>query len=52
MQKLATHIDQAKRDVDEVQTSSRKISAHFTRIEQAQLDEIDAPAAIEDKEAG
>lgn len=50
MQKLATHIDQAKRDVDEVQTSSRKISAHFTKIEQAQLDEMDTPAAIENKD--
>jgi len=44
MQKLATHIRQAGEDVAEVQTSSRKISAHFQRIEAAQLDEL--PAAL------
>jgi len=38
---LARHIDQARRDVADVQTSSRKISAHFHRIESAQLDELD-----------
>lgn len=43
MQKLATHIRQAGEDVAEVQTSSRKISAHFQRIESARLDEP-APA--------
>ncbi|MCE1187335.1 MAG: DNA recombination protein RmuC [Rhodocyclales bacterium] len=42
MQKLATHIRQAGEDVAEVQTSSRKISAHFQRIEAAQLDELPA----------
>ena len=40
MQKLATHIDQANRDVQEVHTSSRKITAHFQKIEAAQLDEL------------
>ncbi|MBL8446629.1 MAG: DNA recombination protein RmuC [Zoogloeaceae bacterium] len=40
MQKLATHIDQANRDVQDVHTSSRKITAHFQKIEAAQLDEI------------
>ncbi|MDD3354062.1 DNA recombination protein RmuC [Zoogloea sp.] len=40
MQKLATHIRQAGEDVAEVQTSSRKISAHFARIEAARLDEL------------
>ena len=39
MQKLATHIRQANEDVVDVQTSSRKISAHFQKIEAAQLDE-------------
>ena len=39
MQKLAAHIEQANRDVREVQVSSRKISARFQRIESAQLDE-------------
>ena len=40
MQKLATHIRQAGEDVAEVQTSSRKITAHFQKIEAAQLDEL------------
>jgi DNA recombination protein RmuC len=47
MAKLATHIRQAHEDAQEVQTSSRKISAHFTRIEHAQLDDIDTPIALE-----
>ena len=47
MQNLARHIEQAGRDVQEVQTTSKKISGHFFRIEQAQLDELpgDQPAA-------
>lgn len=44
MQRLATHIDQANRDVQEVQTSSKKISGQFARIEQAELDEEPTPA--------
>ena len=44
MQKLATHIRQAGEDVAEVQTSSRKITAHFQKIEAAQLDEL--PGAL------
>ncbi len=40
MSALARHIDQASRDVQEVQTSSRKISAHFHKIESARLDEL------------
>lgn len=44
MQKLATHIDQANRDVQEVQTSSKKITGHFARIESAQLDDETPPA--------
>jgi DNA recombination protein RmuC len=40
MQNLARHIEQASKDVQEVQTSSKKISGHFYRIEQAQLDEL------------
>jgi DNA recombination protein RmuC len=43
MQNLARHIEQANRDVHEVQTSSKKISGHFYRIEQAQVDEIAEP---------
>jgi DNA recombination protein RmuC len=46
MQNLARHIEQAGRDVQEVHTTSKKISGHFTRIEQAQLDEL--PAAVDD----
>ena len=41
MAALARHIDQASRDVQEVHVSSRKISAHFRKIESAELDEID-----------
>ncbi len=43
MAALARHIEQASRDVQDVHTSSRKISAHFHKIESAQLDELDAP---------
>lgn len=39
MAALARHIEQASRDVQDVQTSSRKISAHFHKIESARLDE-------------
>jgi DNA recombination protein RmuC len=37
---LARHIEQANKDVQDVQVSSRKISAHFQKIEAAQLDEL------------
>ena len=40
MAALARHIEQASRDVQDVHTSSRKISAHFHKIESAQLDEL------------
>lgn len=40
MNALARHIDQASRDVQDVQVSSRKISAHFEKIESTQLDEL------------
>lgn len=48
MQKLATHIRQAHDDVQDVQTSSRKISTHFKRIENAELedDDGDEPLAL------
>lgn len=39
MNALARHIDQASKDVQDVQVSSRKISAHFHKIEAAELDE-------------
>jgi DNA recombination protein RmuC len=45
MGNLARHIDQANKDVQEVQTSSRKISGQFARIESAQLDEPGEVAA-------
>lgn len=40
MGKLTAHIRQAHEDAQDVQTSSRKISAHFNRIEQAQIGKI------------
>lgn len=46
MQRLATHIDQAQKDVQEVQVSSRKISGQFARIEGVELDDIERPPAI------
>lgn len=46
MQKLAAHIDLAQKDVQEVQISSRKITAHFNRIEGAELDAPPTLAAV------
>ncbi len=37
MNNLATHIDQAQKDVGEVQTSARKISSRFEKIEKVEL---------------
>ena len=37
MDKLATHIDQANRDVADVNISARKITSRFTKIEQVEL---------------
>jgi len=45
MAALARHIEQASRDVQDVHTSSRKITAHFRKIESVQLDEDDADAS-------
>ena len=39
MAALARHIEQANKDVQDVHVSSRKITAHFRRIESAQLEE-------------
>ncbi len=39
MKKLAEHIRQANKDVDEVQISSRKISEQFAKIERVELDQ-------------
>lgn len=44
MQALARHIEQANRDVQDVHISSRKISAHFHRIENARFDEDEEEA--------
>jgi len=39
MKKLADHIRQASKDVDDVQISSRKITAQFGKIERVELDQ-------------
>ena len=55
MQRLATHIDQAQKDVQEVQVSSRKISGQFARIESVefeQREELPAMAAVPLRKAG
>lgn len=38
MDKLAKHIEQANKDVNDVQTSARKITSRFTKIEQVELE--------------
>jgi len=40
MDKLAVHISQANKDVGEVQTSARKITSRFGKIEKAELPEF------------
>ncbi|MCF7849187.1 MAG: DNA recombination protein RmuC [Kiritimatiellales bacterium] len=47
MDKLATHIDQANRDVGEVQTSARKITSRFSKIEKVELEDADIQALEE-----
>ena len=46
MDKLAQHIRQTNQDVDLIQTSSKKITAHFQKIESAELKEEDEPIAL------
>ena len=46
MDRLATHMDQANRDVQHVHTSARKLSARFETIEKVEMDGA-ATAAIE-----
>lgn len=41
MDNLARHIEQAKNDVDDVHTSSRKISERFAKIERVELDAVE-----------
>lgn len=45
MKKLASHIEQANKDVGEVRISSDKISRRFQQIERVELDHPDADAA-------
>jgi len=42
MDKLAAHIDQANRDVSDVNKSAKKITRHFTRIRNVELEDITA----------
>jgi DNA recombination protein RmuC len=48
MKKLADHIRQAHQDAEDVQTSSRKITQQFQKIESAELDPPAAGARIAD----
>lgn len=43
MDKLARHVAQANHDVEDINTSARKISTRFRRIEQVELDEKREP---------
>jgi DNA recombination protein RmuC len=43
MDRLARHIRQASKDVDEVGVSARKISDRFEQIEKVELDDLPAP---------
>ncbi len=45
MKKLATHIEQANKDVSEVRISSDKISKRFAQIERVELDHAEAMTA-------
>jgi len=45
MDQLAKHVDQAHRDVEDVQTSARKLTGRFAKIEQVQLDGGEAERA-------
>jgi len=47
MKKLADHIRMAHQDAEEVQTSSRKISQQFSRIEAAEIEQVEKIEAKE-----
>lgn len=47
MKKLADHIRQANKDVDDVQISSRKITEQFARIERVELEQPETPVLPE-----
>jgi DNA recombination protein RmuC len=51
MDKLSTHINQAKDDVDKVHVSATKITRRFEKIESVELEQK-KPAIGQDKEAG
>jgi DNA recombination protein RmuC len=40
MTRLASHIKQANEDMQQVQTSAKKITSHFDKIEQVELDQL------------
>jgi DNA recombination protein RmuC len=42
MDKLATHIGQANKDVGDVQVSAKKITSRFTKIEKVELEDVQA----------
>jgi DNA recombination protein RmuC len=44
---LAKHIGQAHRDVEQVNTSARKITSRFTRIERLELSDGEPESVIE-----
>ncbi len=52
MDKLSTHITQAKDDVDKVHVSATKISKRFEKIESVELEQPQPRAIEHDKEAG
>jgi DNA recombination protein RmuC len=51
MDALSSHINQAQKDVEQVNTSARKISSRFEKIEQVDLPQDDAPHLL-DHESG
>lgn len=51
MENLATHIRQAKEDVDEVNISADKIASRFEKIERAELPDAEAPPALKPSDA-
>ena len=52
MDKLSTHINQAKDDVDKVHVSATKITKRFEKIESVELEQNQSGTIEHDKEAG
>ena len=48
MDKLATHIDQANRDVSDVNKSAKKITSHFSKIKNVELEDLSVTALDEE----